>query len=289
MRTFTLKARRLGAGVDFSGELNAEQYAVVTAPGGPMVVVAGAGTGKTRALTYRLAWLVGQGVPPSRIMLATFTNRAAREMLHRVQMLIQHETSSVWGGTFHHLANRILRKYAGRLGISPEFTILDREDASDVLGACVSELGVKTTERRFPSKSVLVGISSCMQNTLLPLEETVRRRYPMFFSVVDDIARVLARYAERKRALQVMDYDDLLTGWLGLLREHASVRAELADTFVHILVDEYQDTNAIQGEIIDLLASGHRNVCVVGDDAQAIYSFRGADVRNMLTFTERYP
>jgi len=288
-RSFTLRARRLGAAIDFSGELNPEQYAVATAPGGPMLVVAGAGSGKTRALTYRLAWLAGQGVPPARIMLATFTNRAAREMLHRVQMLIQHETNSVWGGTFHHLANRLLRLHAQRIGISPEFTILDREDARDVMGTCIAELGIKTTERRFPHTRVLCAISSFVQNTLEPLGETVRRRYPMFMNVLDDITAVLRRYAERKRALQLMDYDDLLTSWLGLLREHDDLRAMLAEEFLHILVDEYQDTNAIQGEIIDLMASAHRNVCVVGDDAQAIYSFRGADVRNILSFKQRYP
>lgn len=254
-----------------------------------MLVVAGAGSGKTRALTYRVAWLIAQGVPPSRIMLATFTNRAAREMLHRVQMLIQHETNEVWGGTFHHLGNRMLRKHAAHLGISPDFTILDREDARDVIGSCIAELGITTTAQRFPNKTVLAAIASFMQNTLMPLDETVRRRYPMFFYALDDIARVLARYAERKRALGLMDYDDLLTAWLGLLREHTTVREELADQFMHILVDEYQDTNAIQGEIVDLLASRHRNICVVGDDAQAIYSFRGADVRNILTFKERYP
>ncbi len=288
-RSFTLKARRLGETIDFAGELNPEQYAVATAPGGPMLVVAGAGSGKTRALTYRLAWLAGQGVPPGRMLLVTFTNRAAREMLHRVQMLIQQETNSVWGGTFHHIANRLLRTHAARLGLSPDFTILDREDARDVIGTCVTELGINTTERRFPHKRVLTAISSFVQNTLEPLDETVRRRYPMFIKNLDDIAAVLTRYAERKRALHLMDYDDLLVSWLALLRQHDEIRAMLADEFLHILVDEYQDTNAIQGEIIDLLGGTHRNVCVVGDDAQAIYSFRGADVRNILSFPQRYP
>jgi DNA helicase-2/ATP-dependent DNA helicase PcrA len=284
-----MQARRLGAEIDFKGELNPEQYAAATAPGGPILIIAGAGSGKTRALTYRLAWLMHNGVDPQRLMLVTFTNRAAREMLNRVATLVQLETRQLWGGTFHHIANRLLRRYASAAGVSPDFTILDREDARDLIGACVTEVGINTTERRFPQKRVLLSISSFIQNTLEPLETVLEKRYPMFVREYDGIARVIARYAERKQALQFLDYDDLLTYWHALLKNDAQVRDELSETFLHVLVDEYQDTNALQGDIVDLLAARHRNVCVVGDDSQSIYSFRGANFANILSFQQRYP
>jgi len=287
-RKFQLKARRATDDLDFAGDLNDEQLAVVTAPGGPMLVVAGAGTGKTRALTYRLAWLVHAGVDASRILLVTFTNRAAREMLHRVGLLIKQDTRDIWGGTFHHIANRILRQHGNLLGVNPDFTILDREDARDLMGTCVTDAGIATKERRFPRRRLLVSMSSFVQNTLEPLDRVLARRYPMFQDDVDDIAKVLDLYGARKRAQQLMDYDDLLSGWQVLLTEHDHIRDLLANQFQHILVDEYQDTNAIQGEIVDLLASKHRNVCVVGDDSQSIYSFRGASFENIIRFKERY-
>jgi len=287
-RKFRLEARR-AADTALLADLNHEQRAVVTAPGGPMLVVAGAGSGKTRALTYRLAWLVENGVEPGRILLVTFTNRAAREMLHRVELLVRHKTRQVWGGTFHHIANRILRQYGQCLGIRPDFTILDREDARDLIGACVAEAGIPVSQRRFPQKRVLVEISSFIQNTLKPLDKVIAQRYPTFVDDLDNIARVLQLYQEKKRQRQLLDYDDLLTCWLTLLTEHLDVRERLADQFLHILVDEYQDTNAIQGTIVDLLASKHRNLCVVGDDSQSIYSFRGASFENIIRFKERYP
>ena len=288
-RKFTLKARSATDEVDLAKELNAGQLEVVTAAGGPMLVVAGAGTGKTRALTYRLAWLVHNGVDPGRIMLVTFTNRAAREMLHRVELLVKHQTRDIWGGTFHHIANRLLRQYGSKLGISPDFTILDREDSRDVMGSCRAEAGVPVGKKRFPRKAVLVSMSSFVQNTLEPLETVLAKRYPMFANDAEAIGRVLGLYADRKRKRQLLDYDDLLAGWHKLLVEDQDVRELLAEQFLHILVDEYQDTNAIQGEIIDLLAGRHRNVCVVGDDSQSIYSFRGANFQNILTFKDRYP
>ncbi len=287
-RKFALKSRRATDELDFAGDLNPEQLAVVTAPGGPMLVIAGAGTGKTRALTYRLSWLVHAGVDPSRILLVTFTNRAAREMLNRVGVLIKQETRDIWGGTFHHIANRILRQHGSLLGIEPDFTILDREDARDLMGTCVTDAGIPTKERRFPRKRALVSISSFLQNTLEPLERVLTKRYPMFQDDRDAIARVIDLYATRKRQAQLLDYDDLLSGWLMLLTEHEQVRDLLSEQFQHILVDEYQDTNAIQGRIVDLLAAKHRNVCVVGDDSQSIYSFRGASFENILRFRERY-
>jgi DNA helicase-2/ATP-dependent DNA helicase PcrA len=288
-RRFTLQSRTAAGEIDFGADLNPEQLAVATAPGGPMLVVAGAGSGKTRALTYHLAWLVHHGVDPGRIMLVTFTNRAAREMLNRVELLVKQKTRDIWGGTFHHIANRILRTHGKRLGISPDFTILDREDAKDLLAACVQEAGVDIRERRFPQKNVLAAISSFIQNTLEPLPEVIGKRFPMFLREIDGIERVLVLYTEKKRLRQLLDFDDLLSAWLRLMMDHAEVREMLAGQFQHILVDEYQDTNAIQGAIVDLLASKHRNLTVVGDDSQSIYSFRGANFENIITFRERYP
>ena len=288
-RKFTLQSRTAAGGIDFSTDLNPEQLAVATAPGGPMLVVAGAGSGKTRALTYRLAWLVHQGVDPGRILLVTFTNRAAREMLARVEVLVQQKTRNIWGGTFHHIANRILRMHGKRLGISPDFTILDREDAKDLLASCVQDAGVDTKQRRFPQKNVLAAISSFLQNTLEPLQAVITKRFSMFIQEMEGIERVLVLYTEKKRDRQLLDFDDLLSLWLRLMTEHDEVREMLAGQFQHVLVDEYQDTNAIQGAIVDLLASKHRNLTVVGDDSQSIYSFRGASFENIITFRDRYP
>jgi DNA helicase-2/ATP-dependent DNA helicase PcrA len=288
-RKFTLQSRTAAGDIDFGADLNPEQLVVATALGGPMLVVAGAGSGKTRALTYRLAWLVHHGVDPGRIMLVTFTNRAAREMLSRVELLVKQKTRDIWGGTFHHIANRILRTHGKRLGISPDFTILDREDAKDLLASCIQEAGVDIRARRFPQKNVLAAISSFLQNTLEPLPEVISKRFPMFLQEIDGIERVLVLYTEKKRLRQLLDFDDLLSAWLRLMMDHAEVREMLAGQFQHILVDEYQDTNAIQGAIVDLLASKHRNLTVVGDDSQSIYSFRGANFENIITFKQRYP
>ncbi len=254
-----------------------------------MLVIAGAGTGKTRALTYRLAWLVERGTEPERILLVTFTNRAAREMLARVQALVRRDTDRLWGGTFHHVANRILREHGERIGVSRDFTILDREDAKDLIRSCIVDAGVDIQQRRFPAKAVLVAISSFVHNTLDPLETVLATRYPMFERDAPRIASVLELYEKRKRERQLLDYDDLLSRWLELLEEHEDLRRLIAGRFEHVLVDEYQDTNAIQGRIVDLLACEHRNLCVVGDDSQSIYSFRGASFRNILEFKNRYP
>ncbi|MBM4026613.1 MAG: ATP-dependent helicase [Planctomycetes bacterium] len=288
-RKFTLQSRTAAGEIDFGADLNPEQLAVATAPGGPMLVVAGAGSGKTRALTYRLAWLVHHGVDPGRIMLVTFTNRAAREMLNRVELLVKQKTRDIWGGTFHHIANRILRTHGKRLGISPDFTILDREDAKDLLASCIQEAGIDIRARRFPQKNVLAAMSSFIQNTLEPLPEVISKRFPMFIQELEGIERVLVLYAEKKRLRQLLDFDDLLSAWLRLMADHGEVREMLAGQFQHILVDEYQDTNAIQGAIVDLLAARHRNLTVVGDDSQSIYSFRGANFHNIITFKQRYP
>src|SRR5215210_7118390 len=190
-------------------ELNEEQLAVATAPPGPALVIAGAGSGKTRAVTYRVAYLVEHGVAPSRIVLATFTNRAAREMLRRVEQLTGGDVRRVWGGTFHRIANLILRRHAESLGYSPNFTILDSEDARDLLSACVAEAGIDTRARRFPKAEVILDIISFATNTDRPLEDVIARRYPHFEPLTQQVKRIDTIYMERKRERNAMDYDDL--------------------------------------------------------------------------------
>jgi len=273
-------------------ELNAEQLAVATAPGGAALVIAGAGSGKTRAITYRVAYLVESGVAPSRIMLATFTNRAAREMLRRVEQLTAgggDVSRRVWGGTFHRIANLTLRRHAAALGYDSNYTILDSEDARDFLNVCVDEAGIDTKARRFPKAEVLQDIISFANNTDQPIAEVVARRHPHFEPLTQQIARVDRLFAERKRERNVMDYDDLLLNWKRLLMEKDEIARLYRDQFQHVLVDEFQDTNKLQSEIVDLLAAGHRNVMVVGDDAQSIFAWRGAAVENIYEFPQRYP
>lgn len=274
----------------FRAELNEEQFRVATATPGAALVVAGAGSGKTRAITYRVAYLIEQGVSPARIMLATFTNRAAREMLRRVEMLTSGgDVRRVWGGTFHRIANLILRRHAASIGYESNYTILDSEDAKDFVSTCVDEAGVDTKARRFPKAEVLQDIISYANNTDRPIEDVIARRYPHFEPLAQSIKRVDTIYMERKRERNVMDYDDLLMNWKRLLMEKPDIAALYADQFQHILVDEYQDTNKLQAEIIDLLAVKHRNVMVVGDDAQSIFAWRGAEFTNIYEFPQRYP
>ena len=273
-------------------ELNEEQFAVATAPAGAALVVAGAGSGKTRAITYRVAYLVEQGVAPARIMLATFTNRAAREMLRRVEQLTgggSDVARRVWGGTFHRIANLVLRRHAESIGYTSNFSILDSEDAKDFISVCVDEAGVDTKARRFPKAEVLQDIISFATNTDTPISDVVPRRHPYFEPLTQQITRVDRLYMERKRERNVMDYDDLLLNWKRLLEEREEVARIYREQFEHILVDEYQDTNRLQAEIVDLLAVKHRNVMVVGDDAQSIFAFRGASVEGIYEFPQRYP
>jgi DNA helicase-2/ATP-dependent DNA helicase PcrA len=274
----------------YRAELNEEQFNVATGPPGAALVVAGAGSGKTRAITYRVAYLIEQGVAPARIMLATFTNRAAREMLRRVEMLTSGgDVRRVWGGTFHRIANLVLRRHGASIGYESNYTILDSEDARDFLAVCVDEAGIDTKARRFPKAEVLQDIISFANNTDRPIPEVVARRYPHFEPLTAQIARVDTIYMERKRERNVMDYDDLLLNWKRLLMEKPDIASLYADQFQHILVDEYQDTNKLQAEIIDLLAVKHRNVMVVGDDAQSIFAWRGAEFTNIYEFPQRYP
>ncbi len=259
------------------------------ADGGPMLVIAGAGSGKTRTLTYRVARLIESGAGPERILLATFTNKAAREMLSRVERLTSLDISRLWGGTFHRIANRILRRQGHLLGYGPHYTILDADDVRQLLNSCISELGIDVKGEKFPRADLLADILSFHVNTGESLERTVARKYPFFRFRIDEIRGVASLYGKKKRAMNLMDFDDLLSNCLRLLKEEPRLLDAYAEQFVHILVDEYQDTNALQAEILDLLSSRHRNLMVVGDDSQSIYSFRGADFNNILRFPERYP
>ena len=289
-RRYELKpAARTKGALNYAGLLNEEQQAVVEAGDGPLLVIAGAGSGKTRTLTWRVARLLHDGLSPDGLLLLTFTNKAAREMLRRVEEVARVETRQIWGGTFHHVAHRVLREHAPVLGYAKGYSILDREDTKDVMSAAVADCGLAVGARRFPKADVLVDLVSMAVNTQTPLSEVVADRRPQFLPLSDEILRVSRRFAERKHAINAMDFDDLLMNWKLLLVDHEPVRRLLADRFRHVLVDEYQDTNKLQGDVIDLLAGEHRNLCVVGDDAQCIYGFRGAHFANILGFEERYP
>jgi DNA helicase-2/ATP-dependent DNA helicase PcrA len=276
------------ASIAHAGALNDEQRVVVTAPEGPALVLAGAGSGKTRTLVYRLAYLVEQGIPPGAILLMTFTNRAAREMMKRAAELTRFDSRRMVGGTFHHVANVVLREHARLVGFGSNFTILDREDSRDLLETVASEQHRDVGERRFPKGDVLAGIYGYCLNTQSRIEEALVRRWPQFSQLAEPLTEIARRYDERKREMNLMDFDDLLAHWKTLLLEQAEVRAELGRRFRFLLVDEYQDTNLLQADIVDLMAEGHRNVLAVGDDAQSIYSFRGASFENVVSFPDRY-
>ncbi|MEK6689754.1 MAG: ATP-dependent helicase [Nitrospirota bacterium] len=275
--------------VDYARELNPEQYEAVMAGDGPILVIAGAGSGKTRTVTYRVARLMESGIDPSKILLVTFTNKAAKEMLHRAEILIKTDIKRIWGGTFHHIGNLILRRHAETLGYKPNFSILDREDSKDLINACISDAGINIKARRFPQGDVLGDIIGFSVNTEEPLEKVVYQRYPYFTPLIDDIERVAFKYNQRKKRLNLMDFDDLLLNWKRILEDSPDINEIYSNRFEHILVDEYQDTNKIQADIIDLLASRKKNLMVVGDDSQSIYSFRGANFANIIEFPKRYP
>jgi len=275
--------------IDYAAELNEQQLAAVTAPPGPLLVIAGAGSGKTRTLTYRVAYLLENGIDPRNILLLTFTNKAARQMLDRVANLLPVDASGLWGGTFHSVGNRMLRRHGSALGFSSGFTIMDREDQKDLINAVVASAGIDPKEIRFPKGDVLAEIFSFVVNTETRLEELLAEKFPYFLPLVDKIKDVQARYDRKKKATNSMDFDDLLEKTLSMLQQHQSIAAFYRRQFQFILVDEYQDTNKIQADLVDTLALDHKNVMVVGDDAQSIYSWRGANFQNILEFPKRYP
>src|SRR5437868_11399541 len=289
-RQYTLHtARSTSIHIDYAAELNEQQLAAVTAPPGPLLVIAGAGSGKTRTLTYRVAYLLENGIDPRNILLLTFTNKAARQMLDRVANLLPVDASGLWGGTFHSIGNRMLRRHGSALGYSSGFTIMDREDQKDLINTVVTAAGINPKEIRFPKGDVLAEIFSFVINTETPIDALLAEKFPYFLPLLEQIKDVHARYEKKKKNTNSMDFDDLLEKTLRMLIEHEHIADFYRRQFQFILVDEYQDTNKIQADFIDTLAAEHRNVMVVGDDAQSIYSWRGANFKNILAFPERYP
>jgi len=289
-KRFVLPQRaHAGVSVDFEHDLNPQQLAVVTCGEGPKLVIAGAGSGKTRTLTYRVAHLLQSGVPPAGILLVTFTNKAAREMLGRVGQLTQLEPHRMWGGTFHSVGARLLRRHGELLGYNENFSILDEADQRDLLRLCITDLDVEVEKKRFPAPKVLASLFSLQVNTREPLQDLIAERYGRFIEWSDIIHEIAQRYRVRKRAANAMDYDDLLQRWLDVLQQHDNIRQRYREQFAHILVDEYQDTNIVQAEIVEALGGGEEggNLMVVGDDSQSIYAFRGANYDNILRFPER--
>lgn len=289
---YVLRQRPQAPGVfriDYATALNLAQLEAVTTLEGPLLVIAGAGTGKTRTLVYRVARLVESGVSPQSILLLTFTRRTAQEMLRRAAVLLDGRCEHVEGGTFHSFANLVLRRYGTTLGLAPSFTILDQGDMQDVLQLLRTQLGFDRSERRFPRKAVLAEVLSMSVNRSKPLPELIASDYPHLIEFTEPLETLAQRYRAYKRERHLVDYDDLLVLLCELLAQHPEVRARLASTYRYLLVDEYQDTNALQADIVWWLGQEHRNVMVVGDDAQSIYSFRGADFRNILEFPKRFP
>ena len=267
---------------------------------GPMLILAGAGTGKTNTLAHRTAHLVLNGVDPARILMLTFTRRAAQEMIRRTQLIVAEVLSDrgkagdrsvvsrlLWSGTFHSVGNRILRLYAKHLGLDPNFTVLDRADAADLMDVARHELGFSAKEKRFPRKDACLAIYSYRVNTRLSLQQTLEEQFPWVSEWEADLKRLYREYVARKQKNRVLDFDDLLLYW-HVMMQNPVLAESLSKNFEHVLVDEYQDTSTLQGEVIHALKPDGKGVTVVGDDAQAIYSFRAAAVENILGFADRY-
>lgn len=293
----------------FGARLNAAQLCAAThgevrahgVDAGPLLIIAGAGTGKTNTLAHRVAHLLIHGVAPERILLLTFTRRAAQEMLSRAERIAAdtvrerggrapfhpNATRLLWSGTFHAIGNRLLREYAHSLGLDPAFSVLDRGDAADLLDILRQELGLARKERRFPRKDTCLAIYSHRVNTGGALQSTLDEMFPWCSEWTDDLTRLYRKYVETKQAQQLLDYDDLLLYWQVLMQE-ASLAQDVGARFDHVLVDEYQDTNALQAQILHAMKPAGEGLCVVGDDAQAIYSFRAATVENILEFPQRF-
>ena len=289
-RHYTLhRPQPSGPRIDFAAELNPQQLEAVTAPPGPALVIAGAGSGKTRTLTYRVAYLMENGIRPEHILLLTFTNKAAREMCERVGALVTGDLMGLWGGTFHSMGARILRRHPNEAGFAPGFSIMDREDSEEMLDGVIATLGFDPKEKRFPKGGVLADVLSFQLNTGRKLDDVLLEKYPHFLEFSEHIADVRKKYEARKKKANALDFDDLLEKTVTLLKNNAAIAEHYQRQFQFILVDEYQDTNHLQNDFIEMLAARHHNVMVVGDDAQSIYSWRGADFRNILEFPKRHP
>jgi len=270
--------------VDYQKELNAEQYSVVMGGDSASLVLAGAGSGKTRTLVYRVVYLLEKGVPAENIMLVTFTNKAAKEMLERIELVLGGESRGLWGGTFHHIGNRLLRIYGQAINLDNNFTILDEEDSLTLMKACLSQVDAPK-DKYFPKAKVVKSIISLSVNLCQPIREVFYDRYaylkPEYLQFIEGAAKL---YIDRKNKTNSLDFDDLLLKWLELMNSSQEFAARLRNKFKYILVDEYQDTNYLQSAIIKALAGESGNILAVGDDSQSIYGFRGADVKNILKF-----
>jgi len=272
--------------------LNPQQRAAATHGDSPLLIVAGAGTGKTATLVHRVAWLIAGGVDPARILLLTFTRRAAAEMLRRVEGLTsrlgRRNTTHVWGGTYHASAPRLLHRFGKAVGLGPQFTVHDRGDSEDLLNVVRTDLNLAKTDKRFPKKGTCMAIYSRCANAQEKLEDVLRDHFPWCEDWQDDLRRLFDGYVDRKEAAGILDYDDLLLYWHALLDAGSAAGDAVRKLFDCILVDEYQDTNILQAEILYRLSPEGRGLTVVGDDAQSIYAFRAATVRNILDFPKHY-
>lgn len=270
--------------IDYAKELNPAQLSAVESTEGPHLVIAGAGSGKTRVLVYRVAHLVEKGVNPQEILLLTFTRKASEEMLRRASLLLDDRCGKVCGGTFHSFANMTLRKYAGLLGLQNNFSILDQSDSEDAISLIRTQMGFHKSQKRFPRKQTIAEVISRSINKAEEIGIILYDEYPQFMEWEDEIKQIRNEYTKYKRAKSLLDYDDLLVYLKDLLANHEQVRLALSRKYKYIMVDEYQDTNKLQAYIVCLLACEHNNVMVVGDDSQSIYSFRGADFKNIMEF-----
>jgi DNA helicase-2/ATP-dependent DNA helicase PcrA len=273
---------------DLAAELNPEQAAAATHGDGPLLIIAGAGTGKTRTLVYRVAHLIERGVRPERILLLTFTRRAAAEMLGRAERLVGSSSARVHGGTFHATGHRLLRQFGQAAGVERDFSIMDQGDAEDLMQLARAGLGYAQKQKRFPKKETLHYVYSRHINTEQPVDAIIRDEYVQFSDYVEDFARIFADYTRRKSERNLVDYDDLLLFWALMVEGAPALADRIAGLYDHILVDEYQDTNLLQARVLRGMCRGHANITVVGDDAQSIYSFRGASFRNILDFPRQF-
>ncbi|MEJ2282095.1 MAG: ATP-dependent helicase [Desulfobacterales bacterium] len=275
--------------IPYKTQLNASQYEATTTTEGPLLVIAGAGSGKTRTLTYRVARLVEAGVPPSAILLLTFTRKAAQQMLERATELLDNRCGKVAGGTFHSFGNTILRKYASHMGLNPAFAIMDRVDAEAAISLLRKESMAGRRQRSFPRKHTLANIFSRTVNKMTTIEDVVYEDYSHLSSDMEAIVEIFHAYQRYKREHQMLDFDDLLVYLQQLLKTRADLRERISSSYHYIMVDEYQDTNKIQAEILYLLTGVHQNIMVVGDDSQSIYAFRGANFKNIMQFPNMFP
>ena len=289
LKTETNKPAPRELTIPYESELNPQQLRAVTAPGGPTLVIAGAGTGKTRTLVFRVAYLVETGIAPEQIILLTFSRRSASEMLNRASAILDGRCNRVRGGTFHAFCLTILKEHANLAGLPQNFTILDASDDADVIDVIRTQKRYNKGASRFPRKGTLQSIYSSSVNREVPVEEILNRQYPHFLGHMEAIMDLQLGYEDYKRQHGLVNFDDLLRLTVDLLSQNATVKQQVSAGCRHLLVDEYQDTNRLQAALIHQLASVHRNIMVVGDDAQSIYRFRGADFRNIFAFPDEYP